>query len=224
MFQKRIITIALAIAAFAALNAITAASASASLPLFSPATPQNFTFTSGLSLLENNVTAEKFDCLSDLGTGSITGRYTVGKVVVTFHGCTAINGKEVCPALNKGGKPGLIVVNTLKGELGSTKQSKTGIGVLLGPETGNAFVTLEGGKCATTAEVTGEIAGEVTPVRTLSTEGKNVFEGSAGVQAITEITVLHKVVKPKLVAFAGLVAASENTSETLKFEKAVEVM
>jgi hypothetical protein len=223
MKTKHIISMALAVAAVFAINVIAVASASASSPEFKPGTAQLFTTSSGEGTLENSLGAEKVYCSSDTSHGEVTGSHTVGNVVVTFHNCTGKASSGTCTAKSSGGTPGTITTGTLKGELGTVKTSEaaSGVGLLLAPVTGS-FVTLEG-SCLTTAAVSGSIAGEVTPLNTLSTTGKLIYAGSSGTQTIQSITVLGKVEKPALTAFAGLVSASEATNEAVLFTSAVEV-
>jgi hypothetical protein len=225
MTIKRITTTLLAITAILAINVITATSASAAAPEFSPGGFLLFNIDSGLGILSNNTTNESFHCESDLGHGFITGPHTVGLLLVTFHGCIAIKGTESCPGLSPGGTPGLIHLHFASGELGTVKTSEatSGVALLLKPETGTEFVVLEG-KCVTTAAVSGSVAGEVTPVSTSVNDGKVIFTATGpGVQKIKAVNLLGEAAKPKLTAFAGLIEASEETSELILFNGPVEV-
>jgi hypothetical protein len=210
------------LAAVFAVGLVMAAAASAAAPEFSPGSGTLST-TSNAGTLEASLGEEKIYCTGDKSVGTITGVHTVGSVVVTFTGCKGKKGKEECEA-HSTGKTNEIVTNTLKGELGTvaTSEAASGVALLLEPASGTAFVTTEG-SCLTTAAVSGKIAGEATPIKSKSTTGKLIFVGSAGAQKITKVNVLSAEVEPKLTAFAGLVSASEATSEEVKFSQVIEV-
>jgi hypothetical protein len=223
MLKKRIGLFVAGFAALAALALIAPLGAFASSPEFSPGTPLSFTLTSGSGTLEAS-TGERLHCLSDLGHGNITGPRTFLALII-FHGCTAHNALsgEECPGFSPGQPEGLIHIHII-GELGTIKAGNGAgnIGAILEPALGTSFVTLKG-SCITEANVTGTAAGEITPVKKVQTTGKLIVTGSAGTSGITEIAVLGKVIDPKLTAFAGLVTASENTTDENTFDGPVEV-
>jgi hypothetical protein len=202
------------------LTATTAASASA--PEFKPGTLNRFTADSGTGALETASTSA-ITCTNDSVTGEVTGPKTIGSVIITFHGCQSTE-KGGCSLQTNSATPGLITTNTLKGELGTTKEATSGVGLLIEPATGTAFATLEG-TCllVSPSPVTGSIAGEVTPVNNGATkDNKLVFLGSKGKQKIKEINILGVVKKPAFKAL-GLLESSETTNELVLYEKAVEV-
>ena len=210
----------LTILATLAVTLAAAAGASAAAPEFHPGTLALFKGESGTGVLETSSTAA-LECTSDLVHGFITGPRTIGSVIVVFHGCKSKEGSGC--SVNSTGLPttspvesgGLIVWHFLKGELGSVKTSEaaSGVGLLLEPETGTTFVTLEG-SCLllTPAPITGSFAGEVTPINTTSKHGIVRIIGSKGKQKIAEINVLGTVKKPKLESL-GLLESSETTTE-----------
>ena len=212
-----------------AVNLVAVSGASASAPEFHPGTLSLFSGESGTGALQAGSTAA-VECKSDLVHGFITGPKTVGSVIVVFHGCTSKEKtgcqvkSENLPEPTEGG--GLIVTHLLKGELGSVKttEAASGVGLLLEPETGTAFVTLEG-TCLliTPAPVIGSVAGEATPINTTSKDGKLSFIGTGGgAQKIKAINVLGAAKTPKLEAF-GLVEASETTTELALYIEAIVV-
>jgi hypothetical protein len=225
MLNRRIGLLVAAVAALAAMMLVAPLSASAGLPEFKPGTYLLFTLTSGEGRLEAS-TGEKVTCLSDLGHGYITGPRTF-LALVLFHGCKGKNATtdEECAAKSPGQPEGLIHIHVV-GELGTIKKADgiiTGtIGAIIEPALGTNFVTIQG-SCITEASVTGTAAGEVTPINKEVTVGKLIVGGEKGVSDILEIVVLHKVIKPELSAFAGLVTASEETAETLTFNGPIEV-
>jgi hypothetical protein len=205
-----------------AINLVAVTAASAAEPEFKPGTLNRFTGESGAGALEAAGTAA-VTCTSDTSVGEITGPKTIGSVVVIFHGCSSTE-KGGCTVKSTHSTPGLIVTNTLKGELGTTKEAKSGVGLLLSPETGTEFVSLEG-EClvASPAPVNGTVAGEVTPVSNgETTDGKLVFIGNAGNQTIKAIASLGIVKKPELKAL-GLLKSSETTTELVLYSSVVEV-
>jgi hypothetical protein len=216
--------VGLIFAAVLAIGLMTAAAASAAAPEFNPGTLNTFTGTSGAGTLESSA-AENVTCTSDTTTGEITGVKTVGSVMVSFSGCSSTE-KGGCSVDSAGAGSGKVLTSTLDGELGTVKttEAKSGVGLLLLPTTGTTFVELLGSCLALSpAKVTGQVAGEANTIKTSSTGGTLTFIGSKGTQSIKEINVLGTIVKPALKAFSGLVNASETTTETLTYSKAVEV-
>ena len=208
------------------LTAVTSASAAA--PEFKPGTKQAFTGESGTGALETSSTTA-ITCSNDTSTGEVTGSKTVGSVIVTFHGCksTESGGCTVhstgLPALPVA-EGGLVVTHLLKGELGTTAESATGVGLLLVPANGGReFVTLEG-TCLllSPAPVEGTVVGEATPIENLSKDGKLSFIGSKGTQHIKKFNLLGLAEEPKLSAL-GLLPSSETTTELVLYTSAVEV-
>lgn len=201
-----------------------ASAALAAGPTFKPSTKNPFTTSSGVGQLESS-SGEKIECKKDTGHGEITGEATVGHVVVVFEECSGKKGTTTCKVKSKGATGSEeIVIATTKGELGTvaTTEATSGTGIYFTPESGKVFTTPEG-SCITDAATEGSLAGEATPVGSSSTTGKVVFTGAAGNQSIKKITVKGTTSEsPSLTAF-GIVGVSENTTETVTYEKAVEV-
>jgi hypothetical protein len=191
---------------------------------FKPGTKQTIKGDSGSATLENSLGTESVSCTSDNSNGEITGPRTIGAVVIVFSGCRGLGSAGKCTAKSTSAKGGEIVTATLKGELGTVKTSEaaSGVGLLLLPASGTSFTTIEG-TCLTAATVSGDVAGEVNPTFTTTKSLNVLLLGKAGMQGIKAINLLGRVEKPSLTAFAGLVAASENTTEVLLFTTAVEV-
>jgi hypothetical protein len=205
-----------------AMSAVAASTAAASEPEFSmlPAT-KTFTGASGAGTLKAGTVATTY-CTKDSNNGEITGMKTVGKVVVTFTGCKIEGNKKVCTIKSVGAAEGTIVTNSLAGTLGTSKESSTGVGELLEPESGGVFVTLAETACGIETSVEGGIIGEVTPIKTLQTTGKLNYVLAAGKQAIKKITVSGGSKEKVLKAF-GLVEVVEETSDTLTFGGSTEI-
>jgi hypothetical protein len=225
MLKKHLGLLVAAVAALAATMLAAPLNASAGLPEFKPGKPLSFTLASGAGILEAS-TGEKLTCLSDLGHGNITGPRTFLALII-FHGCKGKNAttEEECAAKSPGQPEGLIHVHVV-GELGTIKKADgiiTGsIGAIIEPALGSNFFTVEG-LCVTTAAVSGTLAGEVTPINAALTTSKLIIGGEKGISDILEIVVLHKVIKPELTSFAGLVTASEETTEELTYDGPIEV-
>jgi hypothetical protein len=221
MTLKRIGTVILALAAIGAMTALAPVTASASLPMFSH-WPLSFTLTSGTGTLETS-TGQKVVCKSDLGHGNITGLQTF-LALVLFHGCEAHEGTSECPAHSPGEPEGLLHIHIV-GELGTIKAGTHAgnTGALLEPALGQPFLTIIA-SCLVPKEaaVEGSAAGLILPVNTPTTTGTLTVFGSGGKSGITEIAVLHKIIKPVLKAF-GLIEASEATEENIAYDGTIEV-
>jgi hypothetical protein len=221
MTFKRTGTVVLALAAITAMTALAPVTASASLPMFSHF-PLSFTLTSGPGTLETT-SGEKVVCTSDLGNGNITGLQTFLALVI-FHGCVGHKSTSECPAHSPGQPAGLIHIHIV-GELGTIKAGNGAgnTGALIEPALGQPFVTIIASCLGIeTTAVEGTAAGELTPANSNQTTGKLIVFGSGGKSGITEISVLHKVVKPVLKAF-GLVESSEATTDENTFDGPIEM-
>jgi hypothetical protein len=222
MTFKRIGTVVLALAAITAVTALAPVTASASLPMFSH-WPLPFTLTSGPGTIETT-TGEKIVCNSDLGHGNITGLQTFLALII-FHGCLGHpSGGGECPVRSPGQPSGLIHIHIV-GELGTIKAGNGAgnIGAIIEPALGQPFVTIIG-TCLAVEEtaVEGTAAGELGGVNSNQTTGKFTIFGSKGKSGITEIAVLHKVIKPVLRAF-GLVETSEAGADENVADGPIEV-
>ena len=134
------------------------------------------------------------------------------------------SGGGECPIRSPGQPEGLIHIHAV-GELGTIKAGNGAgnIGAIFEPALGQPFVTIIG-KClaAEEASVEGNAAGELTPINSNQTTGKFIIFGSKGKSGITEIAVLHKVIKPKLTAF-GLVESSETGTDENTTDGPIEI-
>jgi hypothetical protein len=217
--MRRISVIGLALAAVFAMSAVAVATASAAPEFLNKekkaVVKKHFTGTSGKGELKAGSIV--VTCTADKDTGEISGTKKVANVVVTFTGCSAE--KEACKVKSPGAKEGEVKTNVLEGELGevATSESATGVGLDLKPASGS-FVTLEG-SCILTTSVTGSVIAEVSPVKSLVTEGKLIYAEASGKQKIQKFVGGEK---DTLSAF-GFLEAREITSATEKFEEAVEV-
>lgn len=186
---------ALAFAAILAVGALATSTALASTPEFKvlPLGPK-FTATSGVTVFA--AATDTVTCTGDTSVGEITSMDTVGRVVIKFTGCQ-IN-TATCSAkfnsLPNIGHPGEVVFNTVKGRLGTVKTSEaaTGVGILIEPETGTKFFTVEKTACTPESTTSGDVAAEVSPVNSGAVHtGLFTFTGIAGhTQKIKHITVL----------------------------------
>ena len=207
---------------------LVAASAAMAEPEFAQ-TGATISGTSGAGVLSANNGTEKVECASDVSGGTVTSSTLVGNIVVHFLNCTSTGtGGSKCAVNSTGAASGLILTTTLHGILGlilPKPSSGTGVALLLLPISGKRFVTLASNTCTPETAVTGDVAGEVTPVKSKQTTGKLIFKavhpGSAK-QAIEEFDPsTGGKVKPELVAFTT--TASEETEEAVTFSSATEV-
>jgi|HubBroStandDraft_2_1064218.scaffolds.fasta_scaffold00643_5 hypothetical protein len=170
-------------------------------------------------------TTEPVTCTGNTITGELTGARTVGAVAITFSGCSSREGSG-CSVKSPGVSPGTILTKTLKGELGTVKESEalSEVGLLIGSATGKTFATLEG-TCLdlSPSEVEGLVTAEVMPVNEETLAGQLRFVGARGLQSIKSIAVLSSAVKPRLMAL-GLLETSVEMADGIAFEGAVEVV
>jgi hypothetical protein len=204
-----------------AMSLLAASAASAALPEFNPAKGTFKTLALGSSILAgggNTVT-----CAASTGTGEITGAMSVGKVVVKFTNCVAKNASNAtCVARSSSGGTGEIDTEQLNGLLGLILATTftSDVGEDLFPASGSVFTNIQG-SCIVTTKVTGSVAGEVTPISTLTLIGKVNFAETGGKQNITKIDLLGGVMEPELEAFSSV--ATEATVNDITFNVKTEV-
>lgn len=218
---------------------MSASVASATVPTFKPAANQTFKSKGGEGKLENSLNAaEKVVCKTSESTvnGEIVNESEVKKVTVAFKNClgTGSNGTSTCLVKSKGSSNSSEIVGvTLKGFLGTSKESKTGAAELLEPETGSKFVELEG-SCVddSPVEVKGDVIGEPSPTKSSQTTGKLTLVGAKGSQSIKKVTIkengtgkeVGKTAELFIEALGFKVAtASQNSESEITYSAAVEV-
>jgi hypothetical protein len=147
---------------------LTTASTALALPEFST-TKVSFSATSGSGKLVGNNGTETLTCAKDtVSTSEIVTKFLVGPFVVHFLECksTGTTGSG-CTAKSVGAPEGLILTNTLHGFL-VLQQLSTGAHVtwlLALPIGTNIFTTLASNKCTKGTQVTGQVGGEITPLK-----------------------------------------------------------
>jgi len=186
----------------------------------------HFIGLSGLALLRSGPTGfPRVHCKKDLALGIIASLDLVGSLFVHFLECKsqATEGGAICEASSVGATSGLILVLGLHAVLGLIlPRSGSGVGLLVLPGVGKQFVELEKNACTPVTKVTGNVAGEVTPVGQAVTLGNVTFAtGANNTQNIKEIDVLGKKIEPELVAFGE--TSTEETQEVVHWLTAVEV-
>jgi hypothetical protein len=167
------------------LLSVSAASAFSSNPLFKPASGQSANGTSGVSVL--TAAGNTITCETSSATGNITSSLLVGKVFVHYLGCSSKKGSELpCTVKSKGSTvAGLLITKELHGILGLLLPSGQ-TGILFLPIVAPTFVEIEEGekgtgtqKCSIATKVTGDVAGEVSPVGVSQQTGKITFPATA---------------------------------------------
>jgi hypothetical protein len=189
--------------------------------------PTGGTFT-GVGLGTNTLAAggNTISCTANSTKGTISSATLAGGVVVTFTGCKSTgSGGSNCTAKSVGAVEGTIATSTLHGVLGLilAKGTGTGVGLLLLPVANKKFVVIAGNTCTVETTVTGNVAGEVSPVGKSQTTGKLSFAaGASGGESVKSIDLsTGGTVTPEIEAFGAI--ASQTTSEDLTFSVAVEV-
>jgi hypothetical protein len=222
--MKRVRMIALALVAAFALSAIVASAALASRDHFRATNfPVSITIKSGVTTMYAPTAGIKITCESDKGSGSIVSEL-LAHFELLFDNCTVTKGS--CSA-----KIASITTVPLTAipVLVAKAEASTERALLIKPESGSGFAKVEKTECSPATEVTGEIAGEVTPVGKSQTTGEVVFKTASEKQTIKKVKVMEgtegseteKEVKPKLEAF-GATSALEGTEENT-FGEAVEL-
>lgn len=161
-------------------------------------------------------------CEKDLLHGLVFSSLLIGNATLHYLGCTWLlgpGGANGCPVITPGFPAGLIIYNTLHGILGLILPSGH-VGILFLPQSTKTLVTLAESTntakevCSEEGSITGNFAGEISPVGTLGTSDKIVVALTNGTQNITDIDLTHGLglVVPKIVAYTTT-AALEQTEE-----------
>jgi hypothetical protein len=228
--MSRFRIVCLSLLAVFAVSAVVASAAFADAGQEFTAVPAKakFTSTSGKAILRAGTIT--VTCQKDKDVGTVESKTTVGKVVVTFEECVAEDPTVPCKATI-----GTIVTESLTGDLGEDTLVNgvvsDSVGLLLTPEVvAKGFATIpeskEGTKkCNPLTKVTGNIAGEVSPVNTLTTAvtvtfALNTAKSKNAVEQLESSNDAVKI-KPGLKAFGA--TATEETADTNVFEEAVEI-
>jgi hypothetical protein len=182
-----------------------------------------FTSTSGAGHLVAG--SNKINCTKDTNTGDITGKKTVGEMLVTFTGCKLL---EAFECKSKGAKAEEIMTVDLKGPLGYINKSTKLVGVKLEPETASEYTEGEIECASNKVKVTGAVIGDVSPTNKKSTTETLEFKASGAKQANELIEIEGKDetgIKLRSSLNGGTAEeASEETTDTLTFEELVELM
>jgi hypothetical protein len=193
-------------------------------PTFEPATKQKVTGTSGTAKLV--AAGDSVTCSSDESSGEVSSATLIGSMVIHFAGCKSAGPeKSNCTAKSVGASEGAIVTSTLHAILGTTlplPESGSEVGLLLLPSSGKTITELAANTCTVATKVTGTVAGLVEPVGVSQRTEKVIFGVTSGKQNVKDIDLSTGLVAPELVAFGA--AATEETTESLTYEKAVEVV
>jgi len=139
-----------------------------------------FSAKSGKSILASAEVPEVMECASTSSTGELTGAKEVKNVVITSLGCEA--GGFKCTSA--GARPGQIITNPLRGELGYIAGKGTStptVGLLLVQEKTAYAAEFDCEELLVRTQ--GPLIAEVTgDINTISTESVDTFRQSAGTQ------------------------------------------
>ncbi|MGD1058762.1 MAG: hypothetical protein ABR992_15265, partial [Solirubrobacteraceae bacterium] len=193
-------------------------------PEFEPSTKQKVTVTSGTTKLVAGT--ESVTCSSDESSGEVSSSTLIGNLAIHFSGCKSSGSKgSNCTVKSVGASEGAISTSTLHAILGVTlPEPETGseVGLLLLPSSGKTITELAANACTVTTKVTGSLAGLVEPLGVSQKTGKVLFSVTSGKQNIKDIDLPAGLVAAELVAFST--TATEESSESLTYEKAIEVV
>ena len=214
-----------------ALGAV-AASAASALTEFKPVPTKNkFTGTGGPLVLKwdpSEPTA--ITCTKSKAMGEITSDFTLGKLAITYTGCTSsvesIEGtRSGCPIRSPGAGSGEIIVKPMRGELGTIAKTEapSGVGIFLTTENGKPWLEYEENECLRySAKIIGSEVAEISVIGKSQLTNKFVFNTGASGKGIHTIKLNGgKEEHPELALFSMLVSV-EGVNE-LSFEEALEV-
>jgi hypothetical protein len=207
--------------AVGATGASAAFAADAGQELTKVPTKTGFSAVSGVGTLKAGTST--VTCKAGSAAGKVATKTTVKEAVVKFTECESAESKKACKASvhSKGAGEGEVVTTKLKGELGENESTETTT-LLLKPEVGTEFVTLEANGCTIQTKVTGSVAGEVTETNKNVAKDKLEFKTAGGKQSFKEFeNAADTKSTASLKAFG--VEATEETSDENTFEEAVEV-
>jgi hypothetical protein len=201
--------------------AATGVAAAATTPEFKPVpTKKKFTSTSGKSIW--TLSKETIQCANSTMSGEITSATTLGNVIVKYTGCSlkTAEGTE-CPVKSEAGGKEEIVINKLKGELGTIvpKEIGSGVGLLLQPavEKGDWTVVKGEGCGGIFGAVYGTLAGKVEELGKQT--GHKITYSYAGIKEMTMDS--GSVVKPSMESDGAQMTVEQ--ADSLKFEEALEI-
>lgn len=177
--------------------------------------------TSELKAASDSVT-----CATATANGAINSATLAGSVTVEFSGCTSSGSVEHgCSVKSTNtSTAGTILTNTLHAVLGLIlpKGTGTGVGVLVLPVANKKFVTLASNSCTVESTVSGDVAGEISPIGVSQTTSKVVFAaGEKGESIKTFDLSTGGSVTPELEAFGAV--ASVGGGGSVNVSAAVEV-
>jgi hypothetical protein len=172
-------------------------------------------------------------CEHESSTGVGKTMDTFGNMVVKYTGCKVDSGTGsgcTFKSRNPLGGAGEIITNTLKGELGlvATSEAASGVGILTKAENGAIFTTFETAvPCTTDVEAAeGDVAGEASPIKTLSTKGIVIFAPTSTAalhsEKISKIRILAGTEEPALESFGSLLSSLQGLPVGTS-EEAVEI-
>jgi hypothetical protein len=177
--MKRLRLAGLGLMAILALSAVASATASATLPEFSPASGVTLKGKAvGNAILETK-SGTKVKCTGGSSGGEVTAEKTVSKVKIIFTGCESSGFKCKTP----GAASGELVTEELTGTLGYISKAGKEVGILFKPTSGTKFIEFEcvGGIVKT--QVTGSVICPIKPVNTKTTKFTLLCKQTKGVQS-----------------------------------------
>jgi hypothetical protein len=205
----------LVLAAVMAISLVAASVASAEEPFFNPASG-TLTALTGTAKLESSV--GEIVCNKSSSPGTITNKDLIVTVLHFLECKGSETGKSKCTVKSVGGGEGLILTKTLHGILGLVLPHIPAI--LLLPTGGKEFVTLVGetAGCLEEIAVSGNVTGEISPIKSKQLTGKIAFGKEVGTHFISSLGGLTQA---KLTL--GSATAVETTSATIDYGQLTEV-
>jgi hypothetical protein len=181
--RRNLKTLGLSFLAVFLLGAIAAASASAAQPTFEIEGGGTTTFSGSgkggtLETIEDSGGKHHaVSCTGSKSAGTVNSSSKATKITVTFTGCTS-SGTACTTA---GANSGEIITKALEGELFFREKGTTNTVLLLKPEGGGNFAEFKCGFGLETISVAGNVAGDLTPVNSLTNSFTLSFAQTSGV-------------------------------------------
>lgn len=191
-------------------------------PRFLPPIKPKFSIKGGSTDLYDHTNKVIIACTSNEGKGEVTGETTLGKILLTYHGCTGTKDGEKCTVKSEGASAEEINTKELTGDLGNVKvsEAESEAGVDLEPS-GTAELMQLTGTCVLPCPsmVSGNVIGEIPKSALLE-------EGSKEEIVFSELSESQKIKKLEGAEDILTVFGSEgalSSSEELTFEEEVAI-
>ena len=191
-------------------------------PRFLPPILPKFTIKGGTAKLYDHANKVVITCTTNEGKGEITSESTLGKIFITYHGCTGTKNGVACTVKSEGASAEEIDTKELKGTLGKVNatEAESEAGIDIAPSGTTELMALTG-TCAPPCPgmVAGNVVGEIPKAELLEEGSKEKLNFSETSEA-ENIKKLEGV--EDVLSVFGSEGALSNTEE-FSFEEEVAI-